>query len=223
MPQPLIVGIGGTTRPNSSVEALVKVVLAECQSQGARVLMFGSAELAALPHYGPEPEGRSSGQQALVDAVRAADGLVIGSPGYHSGISGLVKNAIDLLEDTRLDQRPYLDDLPVGLIVSAAGWQAGGVTLSALRNVVHALRGWPTPIGISVNTLAQKIFSDLGEIVDLGLKSAIEGQARQLMTRAAPRGLTADFIPAGVQPAGMTSSNKENRSDGIVGAVEVEV
>ena len=37
--------------------------------------------------------------------------------------------------------------LPVGSIACGAGWQAAGQTLSALRAIVHALRGWPTPIG----------------------------------------------------------------------------
>jgi FMN reductase len=41
--------------------------------------------------------------------VRAADVLVIATRGYHSGISGLVKNALDTLEELRDDERPYLD------------------------------------------------------------------------------------------------------------------
>ena len=85
---------------------------------------------------------------ALVDAVRAADGVIIASPGYHGSISGLVKNGLDGLEDLRDDVRPYLDGRAVGLIVAADGAQAAGATLSTLRNIVHALRGWPTPLGV---------------------------------------------------------------------------
>ena len=84
----------------------------------------------------------------MVEAVRAADGLIIASPGYHGSISGLVKNALDGLEDLRDDVRPYLDGRAVGLIVRADGPQAGDSTLAALRAIVHALRGWPTPLGV---------------------------------------------------------------------------
>lgn len=182
--QPFIVGIGGTTRPGSSSERLVAMVLAEAEQAGARARLFGGAELAALPHYAPENPQRTAQQQELVEAVRAADGLVIGTPGYHGGISGLVKNAIDLLEDTREDARVYFDGLPVGLVVSAAGWQGGGVTLSALRDVVHAMRGWPTPVGIAVNTIAQRLFDQDGSCIDVGVSGAIVTQAVQIMRLA---------------------------------------
>lgn len=114
-------------------------------------------------------------------AVREADALVIGSPGYHGGVSGLVKNAIDLLEDTRADQRVYFDGMPVGLIVSAAGWQAGGVTLAALRGIVHAMRGWPTPVGVAINSVEQKPFAPDGTIADAGVAAQVDLQARQIM------------------------------------------
>src|SRR5690606_22152979 len=54
---------------------------------------------------------------------------------------------------------PYLADRSAGLIVTAAGWQASVTTLSALRAIVHALRGWVTPYGAAVNSL-QTRFAD---------------------------------------------------------------
>jgi FMN reductase len=70
-------------------------------------------------------------------------------------MSGLVKNAIDHLEALRDDPRPYLDGRAVGVIVSAAGWQACGTTLVSVRSTIHALRGWPTPFAVTVNTAEQ--------------------------------------------------------------------
>lgn len=181
---PLIVGFGGTTRAGSSGERLVGAVLSQCERLGARTRLFGGAQLAELPHFAPENPERTLAQAEFVATVRGADGLVIGSPGYHGGVSGLVKNAIDLLEDTRADVRVYFDGLPVGLVVSAAGWQAGGVTLAALRGIVHAMRGWPTPVGIAVNSVAQKLFDETGKIADAGLEEMIAAQAAQIMRLA---------------------------------------
>lgn len=176
-----IVGLGGTFRQASSSERIVRAVLAECAAMGAHTVMFDGPVLARLPHFNPEHPDRTEDERALVEAVRECDGIVIGSPGYHGGYSGLVKNAVDLLEDLRGDSRVYFDGRPVGLIVTAAGWQACGTTLSALRDVVHAMRGWPTPVGVAVNSVEQRPFGPNGAIVDEGIASAVRMQARQIM------------------------------------------
>lgn len=175
-----VVGLGGTTRADSSSEKAVRAVLRRCEALGATTRMFDGPSLAALPHFAPENPARSPEQAAFVAAVREADAVVVGTPGYHGGVSGLVKNALDLLEDLRGDARPYLDERPVGCIVTAGGAQAGGVTLSALRDIVHALRGWPTPLGVSVNTTATAPFA--GETcTDPAVAGLLDAMAEQLM------------------------------------------
>jgi FMN reductase len=143
--------------------------------------MFGGGKLSALPHFRPESTERSPEEQELLAAVRAADGLIIGTPGYHAGVSGLVKNAIDLLEDTRTDDRVYFDGLGVGLIVAAAGSQALGATLGAMRAIVAAMRGWSAPIAITVNTVTQQVFDNDSGKISTEFLSAVEGQASQVM------------------------------------------
>lgn len=184
MTRPLIVGFGGTTRPGSSGEKLVRAALAACEAGGAQTRLFGGAFLSQLPHYAPERPERTPEQLEFVQAIRDCDGIVIGTPAYHAGISGLVKNALDLLEDLRADTRVYFDDRPVGLIVSAAGWQGTGITLSALRDMIHAMRGWPTPIGVTVNTLAGPVFDEAGAL-DAQIAASVQAQADQIMRFAA--------------------------------------
>lgn len=151
--KPLVVGIGGTTRQDSSTERALGIALAACAEQGAATIALGSELLAALPHYVPNTGNLTSAQLALVNAVRRADALIIATPGYHGAISGLVKNALDTLEELRGDARPYLEGRAVGCIVTAYGWQSLGTVLSGLRSSVHALRGWPTPYAAAINTL----------------------------------------------------------------------
>lgn len=179
--KPLVVGIGGTTRTGSSGERIVRCILSEVEARGGRTRMFGGAELAALPHYAPEMPHRTPEQLEFLEAVRAADGFIIGTPAYHGGISGLVKNALDLLEDLRDDGRCYFSDRAVGLVVVAAGWQACGVTLQSLRGIVHAMRGWPTPLGITVNTIEQRAFGENGEVADPAIRNACIIQAEQVL------------------------------------------
>lgn len=176
-----IVGLGGTLRQASTSERLVRAVLAACEELGGETVMFDGPTLAALPHFNHESVERTAAETELVEAVRRCDGLVIGSPGYHGGYSGLVKNAIDLLEELRQDARTYFDGRPVGLVVTAAGWQACGTTLSAMRDVVHAMRGWPTPIGIAVNSIEQRPFAGDGSLADAQLAGIVRAQAEQIM------------------------------------------
>jgi FMN reductase len=150
--QPFIVALGGTASPQSSTEQALRLAIAAAEKRGARVALFTSDVLTALPHYTTPACMDNAHAIALVDAIRQADGLILASPGYHGTVSGLVKNAIDYFEETAKDRRVYVDGLPVGLIATAYGWQAAGNTLATLRNIVHALRGWPTPFGAALNT-----------------------------------------------------------------------
>ena len=150
-PQPLIVGIGGTTRVGSTSERELRMTLAAAQALGARTRVFGGAELQ-LPHYDPATAARGPRETELVQALREADGVIIASPSYHGSISGLLKNALDYIEDLRTDSRVYLESRAVGCIVCAEGPQAMGATVAALRAIVHSLRGWPTPYAAMVHT-----------------------------------------------------------------------
>lgn len=152
-----VVGLGGSMRTGSSTELVVRGVLAAAAQLGASTTLLTGRELV-LPPYEPGAGG-SRASQRLVDTLRGADAVVIGSPGYHGSISGLVKNALDYTEEMRDDALPYLADRSVGLVVTAYGWQASVTTLSALRAIVHALRGWVTPYGAAVNSL-QTRFAD---------------------------------------------------------------
>jgi FMN reductase len=159
---PLVVGIGGTIGGVSSTERALRIALDGAEREGFRTRMFGGADMARLPLYDPRATSRTADEQAFVDSVRQASALIIASPGYHGSISGVVKNALDLLEETAKDPRPYLADMPVGLIATAYGWQATGSTIAALRSIVHALRGWPTPFAAAINTQATKFDSEGG-------------------------------------------------------------
>jgi len=152
MSRPLVVGIGGTGRPGSATERALETALSAAELAGTETRLFGGQFLAGLPMFVPGQGIQGPLADELVDTVGRANGVLLATPSYHGGVSALVKNALDHLEHLADRERPYLDGRAVGSIVTARGWQTGGSTLSALRSVVHALRGWPTPLGITVNT-----------------------------------------------------------------------
>lgn len=79
-----------------------------------------------------------------------------------------------------------MDGKAVGCIVTTLGWQAGVTTLTSLRSTVHALRGWPTPLGVVVNSSA-KPFGPDGEALDPKVAGQLAGLGGQVASFARMR------------------------------------
>jgi FMN reductase len=175
---PVVVGLGGST----SAVTVTGLALQRCvdlaAQTGADVRTFDGPFLARLPIFSVDT-APSDEAHLLADAVRQADAVVVATPGYHGGMSGLVKNGLDHLELLREDERPYLDGRAVGLVVTSSGWQACGTTLVAARSAVHSLRGWPTPLGVTINSAEQR--PDASGHFDERVEGALGIMVRQLL------------------------------------------
>jgi len=182
---PLILGVGGTPRPGSTTERALAVALRAAALEGAETVLLAGQDLM-LPMYTPNADERTESGRRVVDLYRRCSGLIVASPAYHGSMSGLIKNALDYAEDLRQDGRPYFDGIAVGCIACAGGWQAAVQTMTALRAVAHALRGWPTPLGAALNS-SIPLFSPDGECVDLSSKFQLETVGRQVVQFARMR------------------------------------
>jgi len=187
--RPLILGVGGTARNGSSTERLLRTCLEVAERNGADVEIFTGEDLL-LPPYAPGSMDRTANARRVVDLFRRMDGVVLASPAYHGSISGLVKNVLDYTEDLRSDERIYFDNCAVGCLCCAGGWQAGGQTLTAMRAIAHALRGWPTPFGALVNT-SLPIFDEKGTLIDDSVANQLRIVSEQVVQFAKMR-LTMD-------------------------------
>jgi FMN reductase len=179
-----ILGIGGTLRPGSSSEQALRIALAAAAERGARTEILTASDLN-FPMYDPGNGPLDPAAERFLAAVRRADGLIIATPGYHGGTSGLLKNALDHLQELADDPAPYLDGKAVGCLVTSSGWQAGGTTLTSMRAIVHSLRGWPTPLGVVINSSDQPFGPD-GTVTDgkLGRQLATLGEQVVSFARA---------------------------------------
>jgi FMN reductase len=151
MSQPHIVALGGTTRSESSTGRALAAALAIAEARGARTTLL-TGDAIDFPNFDPGAITDNALIERFLAALRGADAVILGSPGYHGTFSGLVKNALDHVELMAKDDRPYFTGMPVGQIAIAAGWQAAVSTLNGLRTITHALRGWPTPLGVAINS-----------------------------------------------------------------------
>jgi FMN reductase len=182
---PLIVGFGGTTRAGSSTERVLRAGLQLAAGLGAETALVAGPELA-LPHYDPGVPERTEHAARLVDLLRRADGVLVASPGYHGTVSGLVKNALDYVEDLSKDPRPYLDGRAVAPIAVSWGWQAAVSTMQTLRQTIHALRGWPTPVGVAIGA-SGNLFAEDGTLADAALQKQLQLAVEQVVWFAGRR------------------------------------
>ncbi|MGW1777068.1 FAD-dependent monooxygenase [Streptomyces sp. NPDC002104] len=146
---PHIVLISGSLRRGSTSDRVADWCAKRCTDQGATTRVFCGADID-FPAYRPGLGVAWPDVQDFLDELRRADGVVLVSPTYHGTISGLLKNAVDYVND--LDgPTPYLEGRAIGCVAVGAGAQGAVSTLATLRTIGHAVRGWPTPVGVAVS------------------------------------------------------------------------
>lgn len=125
MADPALLTISGSLRQ----QATNRKLLAEA------VRLFGAASVTEadlrLPLYDGDEEaagGIPEAVQRLSDQIAAADAVLISTPEYNKGPSGVLKNALDWVSRTK--QTPWTGK-PVA-VMSAAGGRAGGEQAQAL-------------------------------------------------------------------------------------------
>jgi chromate reductase len=113
-----LVGLSGSLRKDSTNRKLM--------NEAAR--RFGAAEFVEgnlrLPLYDGdlEAEGIPADVQELSDLIASADAVLVVTPEYNRGISGVLKNALDWV--SRTEGAPWADK-PV-VVMSAAAGRSGG-------------------------------------------------------------------------------------------------
>jgi len=127
-----LLGISGSLRQGATNTLLVK--------EAAR--LFGDAEFALadlnVPLYNGDEEeasGVPAAVQTLSDQIAAADAVIISTPEYNKGPSGVLKNALDWVSRTK--GSPW-SGKPVAVMSAAAG-RAGGERAQMI------LRGFMVP------------------------------------------------------------------------------
>jgi azobenzene reductase len=87
----------------------------------------------AVPLFnGEEEQNLVENVVKLRDKVRKADGIILATPEYHNGMSGVLKNALDFLGSEQLQHKP------VALIAVSGGGKGG---INALNNMRTVMRG----------------------------------------------------------------------------------
>ena len=127
METPRLLGISGSLRSDATNRRLVREA----------VRLFGPCAYTeanlSLPLYNGDDEdahGIPAEVQTLADQIAQADAVVISTPEYNKGLSGVLKNALDWV--SRTEGNPWRDK-PVAVMSAAAGRAGGERAQATLR------------------------------------------------------------------------------------------
>lgn len=167
-----VVGIPGSLREGSHTRKVVALALEGARELGAGVELLDLRALA-LPFAEAGDDADHPGARRLRERVRDAHGVVLGTPEYHGGYSGVLKNALDLMGFDELEGKM------VGLVSVSGGGLGGSTALNDLRTVGRALHAWVVPEQASVPR-AGRAFDEAGRLVDEALAERVREVGRQV-------------------------------------------
>jgi len=153
-----VIGICGSLRKGSYTRMALAIALQGADELGAqtRILDLGDYDLTFV-------DGRDTpypaGVQRLKKDVRAADGIIIGTPEYHAGMSGALKNALDLMGFEEFGGKM------LGLVGVSGGAMGAVNALNSLRAVGRSLHAWVIPQQVAIPQ-GWKVFNQDGELQD---------------------------------------------------------
>lgn len=124
-----------------------------------------------------EADGIPAEVQTLADQISAADAVVISTPEYNKGLSGVMKNALDWI--SRTDGAPWLNK-PVAILSATAGRAGGERTQWTLRLCLTPFRPrLLTGPEVLIAQCAQQ-FDDAGRLTNSRYESTLNELMQQL-------------------------------------------
>lgn len=189
-----ILGISGSLRERSFNRALLRAA-AELVPSGVELVEY---DLSGLPLYDGDVEasGAPIEVEELRDAVRTADALLLATPEYNRGTSGVLKNAIDWLS------RPALVSVLKWKPVAIAGATTGRGATRRAQEQVHEALLFPGAVVVEGPEVAIPLARDAfdvegGRLVDEGTRIALAGLLEALTEAARePSPVSARPVPA---------------------------
>src|SRR5215211_4857967 len=133
-----VLGITGSLRRDSFNHALLREA-AERLPAGAELVEFG--RLGEIPPYDAdvESEGTPEPVEALRQAMREADAVLVATPEYNHSIPGVLKNALDWA--SRPAGQSALNGTPAAVIGASTGMFGAVWAQAETRKVLGALGG----------------------------------------------------------------------------------
>lgn len=168
-----IVGIAGSLRPNSASRQMLRLAVQRMEALGATTEILDLREMTLPFCNGEEEYPDYPDVERLRQSVRQADGLILASPEYHGSVSGVLKNALDLMGFEEFSGK-------VAGLISVLGGQPNSNALNDLRLIMRWVHAWVIPEQVAVGQ-AWKAFDADGKLTDAALSKRLDAFAQSLV------------------------------------------
>jgi NAD(P)H-dependent FMN reductase len=202
---PRVVLLSGSLSEQSRTDRFAEWCARILADRGAVPELYPGRSLE-FPFYRPGVAERNPAARRLLSSIAAADGVMLFSPTYHATVSGLLKNALDYLNELAAHPRPYLTDRAVGCVAVGAGALGAATTLDTLRTICHALRAWPTPLGAAITGSSVEFDTD-GDPVEPEVRERLQTIIGQVLA----------FVPLSRTAGNPSSSTPASTGGATVG------
>ena len=169
-----VVAICGSLRAESYTRAGLVAALQGAQELGvdARLIDLNDYNLP-LFDASKEDADLPEGVLRLRREVQQAQGILLGTPEYHAGYSGVLKNALDYMGFAEFEGKM------IGLLAVSGGRMGATNALNGLRAVGRALHAWVVPYEVSIPQ-AWRQFDSQGAVKDPELAERVKELGRQV-------------------------------------------
>lgn len=168
-----IVGISGSLRDSSYTALALQQAITRVEALGAEVELLDLRKLNLPFCNGGDDYPGYPDVIKLRDSVKEADGLILATPEYHGSVSGVIKNALDLMSFE------HLSDKVTGLI-SVLGGQSNSNALNDLRIIMRWVHAIVIPEQIAIGQ-AWQAFDREGKLLDEKLSQRFDQFAQSLV------------------------------------------
>lgn len=169
-----IVGIGGSLRTDSYSMQALHLATKRAEALGAKTQILDLREMNLPFCDGGDDYPDHPDVAVLQETVKQADGIILSTPEYHGSVSGVIKNALDLMSFEHFSGKV------VGAL-SVLGGQPNSNALNELRLIMRWVHAWMIPEQIAIGQ-AWQAFNDNGTLKDEKLAIRFDQFAASLVT-----------------------------------------
>lgn len=161
-----LIAIGGSLRFDSYTYQILKIALQQLEKKEIKSTLLDLRQMK-LPFCTGEQEYLSYPDvETFRQQVKSAQGILLATPEYHGSVSGVLKNALDLLDEEHCRGKV------VGLIAVAGGVHSTNA-INTLRIICRHLHCWVLPEQLVI-AQAQQSFDAEGNLIDPALRERLD-------------------------------------------------
>jgi FMN reductase len=167
------VGMAGSLRADSYSQQALKLAAQRLEALGAEVELLDLRSLNLPFCDGGKDYVGYPDVDRLRHAFQQADGFILATPEYHGSVSGVLKNALDLMSFDQLSGK-------VAGLISVLGGQSNSNALNDLRTILRWVHTWVIPEQIALGQAWQAFDAD-GKLQDAKLSERFDQFAQSLV------------------------------------------